>query len=115
VAGLGTAFGHVGLGVGAATVLLLGNPLSGVASAPELLPQPWGEIGQFPPPGAGGTLLRSVAFFDGAAAAAPLAVLSGWVAVGLALFLAGGVRSARSRRLDLLDRGVTKQQPLLAG
>jgi hypothetical protein len=108
LAGLGAAFGRVGLGAGAAIVLLLGNPLSGIASAPELLPQPWGEIGQFLPPGAGGTLLRSVAFFDGAASAAPLAVLSGWVALGLALFLAAGVRSARSRRLARLE-GTTPQ------
>jgi len=27
-------------------VFLLGNPLSGLTSAPELLPQPWGAVGQ---------------------------------------------------------------------
>jgi len=66
VAGLAAAIGRAGLGVAALTFLLLGNPLSAATSAPELLPQPWGEIGQILPPGAAVTLFRSVAFFDGA-------------------------------------------------
>ncbi|MGH3734908.1 MAG: hypothetical protein ACRDT6_04705 [Micromonosporaceae bacterium] len=83
VAGLGAVLGLAGAGLAAATVFLLGNPLSGLASAPELLPQPWGEVGQWLPPGAGGTLLRSVVFFDGAGAAHPAWVLAGWAAIGL--------------------------------
>lgn len=83
VAGLGAVLGLPGAGLVAATVFLVGNPLSGLASAPEMLPQPWGEVGQWLPPGAGGSLLRSVAFFDGAAAAHPTWVLAGWAAVGL--------------------------------
>lgn len=39
VLGLGTVFGRIGLVVGSALALLLGNPLSGLASAPELLPR----------------------------------------------------------------------------
>jgi len=85
LAGLGALFGRLGLGLGTATFMLVGNPLSGLASAPEMLPQPWGALGQLMPPGAGGTLLRSVAFFDGAAAAAPLTVLGSWVVGGLIL------------------------------
>jgi hypothetical protein len=74
-----------GVVLAALAVFLLGNPLSGLTSAPELLPQPWGAVGQFLPPGAGGTLLRSVAFFDGAGAAAAGWVLGAWAGVGLAL------------------------------
>jgi hypothetical protein len=92
VAGLGTVLGRAGLALGAATMFLLGNPLSGIASAPELLPQPWGALGQLLPPGAGGTLLRNVAFFDGAAVATPLLVLGAWATVGLALLAAGSLR-----------------------
>ena len=69
----------------ALAVFLLGNPLSGLTSAPEMLPQPWGALGQSLPPGAGGTLLRSVAFFDGAGAAVSGWVLGAWAGVGLAL------------------------------
>lgn len=83
--GLEALFGIAGLGVGAAAVMLLGNPLSGLTSAPEMLPPGWGLLGQLLPPGATGSLLRSVAFFDGAGAGGPLEVLACWLAVGLAL------------------------------
>lgn len=94
VAGLGALLGRPGLGLGALLVFLVGNPLSAVAAAPELLPQPWGVVGQFLPVGAGGTLLRSAAFFDGAGAGRSLAVLAGYALVGLALVLLGS-RSPR--------------------
>ncbi|MEU5527412.1 hypothetical protein ABZ744_10775 [Micromonospora chersina] len=89
VAGLGALLGRAGLGLGALLVFLVGNPLSAVAAAPELLPQPWGVVGQFLPVGAGGTLLRSAAFFDGAGAGRSLAVLACYALVGLALVLVG--------------------------
>ncbi|MEU1964983.1 hypothetical protein ABZ541_00880 [Micromonospora sediminicola] len=89
VAGLGALLGRAGIGLGALLVFLVGNPLSAVAAAPELLPQPWGAVGQFLPVGAGGTLLRSAAFFDGAGAGRSLAVLAGYALVGLALVLIG--------------------------
>ncbi|MEQ4301110.1 hypothetical protein ABNF97_06915 [Plantactinospora sp. B6F1] len=85
VAGLGALLGRAGLGLGAVLVFLVGNPLSAVGAAPELLPQPWGEIGQWLPVGAGGTLLRSTAFFDGAGVGTPLLVLAGYAAAGLLL------------------------------
>ncbi|MBQ1049793.1 hypothetical protein KBX50_15130 [Micromonospora sp. C51] len=87
VAGLGALLGRPGIGLGALLVFLVGNPLSAVGAAPELLPQPWGALGQWLPVGAGGTLLRSVAFFDGAGAGRPIAVLGGYAVVGLALVL----------------------------
>ncbi|MFF5477718.1 ABC transporter permease [Streptomyces sp. NPDC012935] len=93
VAGLGTALGHPGLGLGVVTVLLLGNPLSGVATAPEMLPEPWGALGQLLPPGAGATLLRSTSFFDGTGGGGALAVLLSWAAVGLGLLFLGTARA----------------------
>jgi hypothetical protein len=65
-------------------MVLIGNPFSGVATAPELLPQPVGAIGQLLPPGAGGNLVRSTGFFDGAGAGGHLAVLVAWAVFGLA-------------------------------
>ncbi|MFG2245408.1 hypothetical protein [Spirillospora sp. NPDC048823] len=90
--GLATALGRAGLGIGSLTLLLLGNPLSAAASGPEMLPQPWGDLGQMLPPGAAVSLLRSTAFFDGAGAAGPLAVLVAWAAAGFALLAVGGLR-----------------------
>jgi hypothetical protein len=94
--GLQTVAGTPGFALGAATVMLLGNPLSGLASAPELLPSGWGTLGQLLPPGATGSLLRSVSWFDGAGGATPLLVLSAWVAAGLVLVVAGTVVTRRS-------------------
>ncbi|MEH1093376.1 hypothetical protein [Micromonospora sp. CPCC 205739] len=100
VAGLGALLGAPGLGVGALLVFLLGNPLSAVSAAPELLPQPWGAVGQFLPVGAGGTLLRSAAFFDGAGAGRSVAVLTGYAVAGLALVLVARSRAPRSADAD---------------
>jgi hypothetical protein len=108
VTGLAAAIGRPGLGVGALTFLLIGNPLSAATSAPEMLPKPWGDIGQFLPPGAGVTLLRSAAFFDGAAAAGPLAVLAAWAVGGLALQAVGGLRGRADRDT------VPEREPVLA-
>lgn len=93
--GLGSLFGRVGLALGALAALLVGNPLSGLNSAPELLPRGWGQFGQFLPQGANATLLRSAAFFDGAGGAVPVIVLTCWVAVGTALVVLAALRQRR--------------------
>jgi hypothetical protein len=92
VAGLGTLLGPGGIGLGAMVMVLLGNPFSGVTSAPEMLPEPVGAVGRWLPPGAGGTLLRSVGFFDGRAADSPVLVLTVWAVAGLTLVTIGGLR-----------------------
>ena len=85
IAGLGAALGRAGVARGAVVVFLVGNALSAVASAPELLPQQWGEVGQWLPVGAGATLLRSVAYFDGAGAAQAAWTLAAYLVIGAAL------------------------------
>jgi hypothetical protein len=93
IVGLVNLIGPPGIGIGAIIVMLLGNPLSGLTSAPELLPTGWGAFGQLLPPGATGTALRSTAFFDGAGAGTPLIVLGCWVLVGVALIALPGRRA----------------------
>jgi hypothetical protein len=95
--GLEWLLGVAGLALGGATMMLLGNPLSGLTSAPEMLPTGWGTLGQFLPPGAAGTALRSVSFFDGAGSGRPFAVLGCWLALGLVLCGLGAARD-RNRR-----------------
>ncbi|HEX6528104.1 MAG TPA: hypothetical protein VF070_49980 [Streptosporangiaceae bacterium] len=89
LAHFGARFGkrHVGLGAGGAIIMLLGNPFSGMSTAPEMLPGIWGFIGQCLPTGASATLLRSVAYFDGARSAGPWTVLGIWAGAGLLLTL----------------------------
>jgi hypothetical protein len=94
VAGCIALLGMPGIALAAVIVVLMGNPWSGIATAPELLPTPVGDIGQLLPPGAGGNALRSTAFFDGAGIGGHLAVLLGWIAVGL------GAVALSSRKRD---------------
>jgi hypothetical protein len=77
-------------------LLMLGNPASGLASAPELLPTPWHPLGMFLPPGALGSALGGTAYFGGAGVVGPLLVLTGYAAVGLGLNQLASLRQARS-------------------
>jgi hypothetical protein len=90
--GLGSLFGRAGLVIGALLALLLGNPLSGLTSAPQLLPSGWGTLGQWLPQGANATLLRSTAFFDGSGAGLAIVVLTCWAVAGAALTVLAAVR-----------------------
>ncbi|MFG1950467.1 hypothetical protein [Micromonospora sp. NPDC048830] len=95
ILGLESLLGYAGLGLGAATMMLIGNPLSGTATAPEMLPGWSGTLGQLLPPGAGGRLLRSTAFFDGHGATHSVIVLATWLTLGVLLCLAGSLRPRR--------------------
>ncbi|MFF7484071.1 ABC transporter permease [Streptomyces luteogriseus] len=92
IMGLESLLGYAGFGLGAATMMLIGNPLSGTATAPEMLPGWSGTLGQLLPPGAGGQLLRSTAFFDGHGATAAATVLATWFTLGTVQCLAGNLR-----------------------
>ncbi|MGP4006784.1 ABC transporter permease [Streptomyces sp. 4N124] len=98
VAGLAALIGPAGTGLAAGVVMLFGNPWSGAASAPQMLPEPAGTIGQWLPPGAGTTLLRSVSFFDGAAATGPALTLTWWAALGLGAVLLGNALKRRPEK-----------------
>jgi hypothetical protein len=96
ILGLASLLGYAGFGLGAVTMMLIGNPLSGTATAPEMLPGWSGTLGQLLPPGAGGQLLRSTAFFDGHGATHSTIVLITWLALGVVLCLASGLRARRA-------------------
>ncbi len=100
VLGLGSVFGRAGIGIAAAVAMLLGNPLSGLNSAPEMLPSGWGAFGQLLPQGANATLLRSTAFFGDVfpdpRATTALVVLACWAVAGVALIAEAALRQRRS-------------------
>ncbi|WP_026931919.1 hypothetical protein [Glycomyces tenuis] len=108
VLGLSKLLGRAGTAIGAVLIMLVGNPLSGLTSAPEMLPAPWGEIGQYLTPGAGATLLRSVSFFDGNGATTAALVLAAWLAGGIVLYVIGAVRSRVS------EVGAAESEPVAA-
>ncbi|MGE2833041.1 ABC transporter permease [Mycobacterium sp. SMC-4] len=95
--GLGAVFGRLGLAAGALLAVLVGNPLSGLTSAPEMLPAGWGDLGQLLPQGATATLLRSAAAFGGLGAPTSILVLSCWAVAGIALIGVAALRTADSR------------------
>ncbi|WP_189189674.1 ABC transporter permease [Streptomyces albiflavescens] len=88
-AGVLTLVGSAGLGLSAALMVFVGNPFSGSTSAPELLPKAVEDIGQWLPPGAGASLVRGTAYFNGNDSAGHIAVLTLWSVLGLAAVLFG--------------------------
>ena len=111
--GLNAVLGVRGIALGGAVIMLLGNPLSGITSAPEMLPTPWGQLGQWLPPGAAGSLLRSVSFFGGAGGWGPFWILVGYAVGGVLLAWAAARRSVRPthRRCGRADHGRGAARP----
>jgi hypothetical protein len=104
VAGLHRLLGQAGIGLGALLFLVIGNPASGNGTAPELLPNVWRQISQLMPPGAGGTGLRNVAYFDGAALAQPILVLTTYAIAGaLIVAAADAVRRRRKPEIEVVE------------
>jgi hypothetical protein len=95
VAGLRALFGIGGFVFGAVLFVFVGNPWSGFTSAPELLPRAVGTIGELLPPGAGGSLLRNVAFFNGHGSDGHVLVLTAWAVAGVTGICVGALRAAR--------------------
>jgi hypothetical protein len=100
VAGFTTAaaslLGRRGFPLAGITMMLLANPLSAAASAPEMLPTPWGAIGQDLPAGAAATLIRSTAFFDGKGSGHAAVVLTLWIVLSAAMLAAAGHQARRA-------------------
>lgn len=116
MAGLIALIGPFGLALSAVLLIFIGNPFSGATSAPQLLPTAVGHIGQWLPPGAAASLLRSTAYFGGHGASGHLAVLIIWSVLGLAAIVVGHhapIRFAASR--PLVIRRVPADNALVPG
>ena len=105
VAGFARLMGVAGVGVGALLLVIVGNPLSGIATSPRLLPGPWGEFGQWLPTGAGGALVRTAAYFPEASVAFPVWVLLGWAVLGAGAVLIGQDRGRSPQGTPAIDAG----------
>ena len=95
LAALQETFGGKGFTAGAMTMMFLGNPFAGIATTSAWLPAGLETVGQALPPGATGTLVRSVAYFGGSGGGTAALTLAAWVAVGLVLHTVGNRRAAR--------------------
>ncbi|MGW7461680.1 DUF3533 domain-containing protein [Streptomyces sp. NPDC054797] len=80
--------GVVGIGLAILLIVVFGNPSAGGAYPYPLLPPFWRAIGPALPPGAGTYAARSLAYFKGNDAAAPMLVLAAWAVAGSAVTVA---------------------------
>ena len=120
ITGLVALLGRAGIALGAVTMMLVANPISGATMPPEFLPWHWGEIGQWFPPGAGATLLRDLSYFPSADAGPAWLALGLWAAAGVVLSLLGHLRTAggaepdaEAARDEALERAARHGEPAL--
>ncbi|MBP3044499.1 hypothetical protein KKR91_12980 [Arthrobacter jiangjiafuii] len=89
LAGLHECFGGKGFTIAAMTMMFVGNPFAGIATSAQWLPSGVAVIGQLLPPGAAGTLVRSVAYFGGGGGAGAALTLAVWALLGILLWVIG--------------------------
>lgn len=105
LAGLNECFGTKGFTIAAMSMMFVGNPFAGIATSAQWLPAGVALIGQLLPPGAAGTLVRAVAYFNGTGGGAAALTLSVWVLVGIVLWFAGPqIKAAKARKAALLQQ-----------
>ena len=100
ITGFVALMGRPGIALGPVIMLLFANPISGAAIPKEFFPAPWGEVGQWFPPGAAATLLRELSYFPAADTMFPWLVLSAWTAGGILLSTVGHFRTAGGAEPD---------------
>ena len=94
IVGFAALVGTPGVALGPVLFLLIANPIASAAAPVEFLPEPWGAIGQWFPPGAAATLIRELSYFPEADKLFPWLVLAGWAAAGVLLGMIGHFRQA---------------------
>ncbi len=91
-------FGIAGTGIALIAFIVLGNPATGVAFSPAMLPGFWRAIGFWLPPGAGVRAETGAVYFKGHATLGALAVLAVYAGVSAAVALVMASRRARPGR-----------------
>jgi len=94
ITGFVALIGRAGIAVGPIVMLLFANPISAAAIPKEFIAEPWGEVGQWFPPGAAATLVRDLSYFPAADTTFPWLVLGAWAVGGLLLSVVGHFRTA---------------------
>ncbi len=95
--GLEAFAGVVGIGLVILVLVVLGNPSAGGAYPTPLLPAFWRAVGQWLPPGAGTTAVRTIEYFPAAGVLHQALVLGGYAVAGvLASLAAAGRRRPRA-------------------
>ncbi|MBO9553862.1 ABC transporter permease [Cellulomonas sp.] len=94
IVGVVSILGRPGIAIGPVLFLLVANPLASAAQPWQMLPAPWGAIGQWMPPGAAAALLRDESYFPRADTGQLWTALVAWAVLGLVLATVGHFRDA---------------------
>jgi hypothetical protein len=93
VVGLYRLIGRAGIAVGALVFVLGATPISGSLTPREFLPDPWRDLGQWLPQGAGSTLVRDLSYFPDASTTFAWLVPAGWALLGIVLIMLAPTRT----------------------
>ncbi|WP_421740416.1 hypothetical protein [Cellulomonas sp.] len=94
IVGCVSVVGRAGIAIGPVLFLLVANPIASAAQPWQMLPAPWGALGQWMPPGAAAALLRDESYFPRADTTQLWAALAAWAFLGLLLATVGHFRDA---------------------
>ncbi|KRD41203.1 hypothetical protein ASE38_16385 [Cellulomonas sp. Root930] len=94
IVGCVSVVGRAGVAIGPVLFLLVANPIASAAQPWQMLPAPWGAIGQWMPPGAAAALLRDESYFPAADTTQLWVALASWALLGLLLGTLGQFRDA---------------------
>ncbi|WP_448005706.1 hypothetical protein [Agromyces bauzanensis] len=100
ITGFVALMGRAGIAVGPVVMLLFANPISAAAIPKEFIPAPWGEVGQWFPPGAAASLMRELSYFPAADSTFEWLVLAAWAVGGILLSIVGHFRTAGGAEPD---------------
>lgn len=114
ITGFVALIGRAGIAVGPVVMLLFANPISAAAIPKEFLPVPWGEVGQWFPPGAAATLMRELSYFPAADTTFPWLVLAGWAMGGILLSIFGHFRTAGGAEPDAEASAAPERDPVVS-
>jgi hypothetical protein len=103
IVGFVSVVGRAGIAIGPVLFLLVANPIASAAQPWQMLPEPWGAIGQWMPPGAAATLLRDESYFPYADTAALWVALASWALLGLLLATVGHFRDTGAATAAALE------------
>ncbi|MFK4730811.1 hypothetical protein ROT00_14070 [Agromyces mediolanus] len=114
ITGFVALIGRAGIAVGPVVMLLIANPMSAAAMPKEFLPAPWGDVGQWFPPGAAATLVRELSYFPAADTGFPWLVLGTWALGGVLLSVLGHFRTAGGAEPDAEAALADEPEPRIA-
>jgi hypothetical protein len=104
IVGVVSIVGRPGIAIGPVLFLLVANPIASAAQPWQMLPAPWGAIGQWLPPGAAAALLRDESYFPRADTTQLWVALASWALLGLLLATVGHFRDTGAASRAALEQ-----------